>query len=127
MIVMALLLKLAVNTKVSSQIPVLSGSQTLSESVLDQISESLDDAYQKPSADNLGRLGMVYQSSANYKEAAQCYELAINKSKSKWIWNYYQGYLSLEMGESDVVIENFNAVIKKNPYMALAGYRTYTI
>ncbi len=122
MIVMALLLKFAVNTKVSSQIPVLSGSQTLSESVLDQISESLDDAYQKPSANNLGRLGMVYQSSANYKEAAQCYELAINKSKSKWIWNYYQGYLSLEMGESDVVIENFNAVIKKNPYMALALY-----
>lgn len=122
LIIMALLLKSVVDSKFNSKIPVLSNSQTLSQAVLDQISDALENAYHKPSANNLGDLGMAYHSSANYKEAAQCYELAISKSKSEWIWNYYQGYLSMEMGESDAVIENFNAVIGKNPNKALARY-----
>lgn len=122
LIIMALLLKSVVDSKFNSKIPVLSNSQTLSQAVLDQISDALENAFHKASADNLGELGMAYHSSANYKEAAQCYELAISKSKSEWIWNYYQGYLSMEMGESDAVIENFNAVIGKNPNKALARY-----
>lgn len=122
LIIMALLLKSVVDSKFNSKIPVLVNSQTLSQAVLDQISDALENAFHKASADNLGELGMAYHSSANYKEAAQCYELAISKSKSEWIWNYYQGYLSMEMGESDAVIENFNAVIGKNPNKALARY-----
>jgi len=122
LIIMALLLKFMVNSNIKSQIPVISNPQFLSQSVQEQIYDALEIAYRNPSANNLGQLGMVYHSSANYEQAALCYEMAISKSKSEWIWNYYQGYLSMEMGESDAVIENFNNVINRNPNMDLAWY-----
>ena len=65
---------------------------------------------------------MVYHSSANYTEAAKCYELAINKSKTDWIWNYYNGYLNMEMGNSDSAIKNFTHVTEINPDIDLAWY-----
>ncbi|NQU88509.1 MAG: hypothetical protein HQ541_22405, partial [Mariniphaga sp.] len=110
------------NNQFNSEIPEVSDSQTLSLPVKEQISGAFAKAQNDPSAENLGMLGMVYHSSANYELAAQCYKLAINRKKSGWIWNYYLGYLSMEMGESDAVIENFKRVLKKNPKIDLAWY-----
>ena len=58
----------------------------------------------------------------NYEQASQCYKLAVKRNKSEWIWNYYLGFLNMEMGESEAVIENFNSVIEKNPSANLAWY-----
>jgi tetratricopeptide (TPR) repeat protein len=67
-------------------------------------------------------LGMVYHSSANYAEAAKCYELAIQKNNTEWIWNYYNGYLNLEMGNPNAVIDNFKRVTEINADANLAWY-----
>jgi tetratricopeptide (TPR) repeat protein len=67
-------------------------------------------------------LGMVYHSSANYAEAAKCYELAIQKNNTEWIWNYYNGYLNLEMGNPNAVIDNFKRVTELNTEANLAWY-----
>jgi len=122
LIVMFLMLRLVTEHPISSQIPEIQNSQTVSEPVKVQISAAVALTKRKPSADNLGMLGMVYHSSANYKEAAKCYELAIKRKKSQWIWNYYLGYLNMEMGESDAIVENFKQVIDKNPDIDLAWY-----
>ena len=92
LIIIVLGLKFILNSQFSSQIPEIPDSQILSQPVKEQISDALEKAHRKPSADNLGMLGMVYHSCANYEQAAQCYKLAIKKSKSDWIWNYYHGY-----------------------------------
>jgi len=65
---------------------------------------------------------MVYHSSANYEQAARCYKLAVKRNKSEWIWSYYLGFLNMEMGESEAIIENFNSVIEKNPSVHHAWY-----
>lgn len=122
MIIIVLLLKFIINSQYRSQIPEILNFNSSSQPVQEQISDALKKAQRKPSADNLGMLGMVYHSSANYEQAAQCYKLTIKRSKSDWIWNYYLGYLDIEMGESDSVIENFNKVIEKNPDIDLAWY-----
>ncbi len=122
LIIIVLLLRFIVNNQYRSQIPELSNTTSLSQAVREQISDALEKARRKPSADNLGMLGMVYHSSANYQQAARCYKLAIKRSRSDWTWNYYQGYLNMEMGESEAVIENFTRVIEKDPGIDLAWY-----
>lgn len=94
----------------------------LSEPVRKQIDEALAQATKDPSAENLGHLGMVYHSSANYEEAARCYSLAAQKKRSEWVWEYYQGILSLEMGNSQEVIESFRQVLEEHPEANLAWY-----
>lgn len=122
LIIIILLVKFIFNNQISREIPEISDSVTLSNTVKEQISDAFAKARRNPSADNLGMLGMVYHSSANYSEAAQCYQLAIKRSKSGWIWNYYNGYLNMEMGESDAAIKNFTSVTEKNPDIDLAWY-----
>jgi tetratricopeptide (TPR) repeat protein len=117
-----LLLKKVNNNQYSSRIPEIHNSRSLSEPVKEQLSDALANARRNPSSENLGRLGMVYHSSANYAEAAQCYELALKRNKSEWIWNYYLGYLNIEMGDSESVIENYSKVIEKNPDVYHAWY-----
>jgi tetratricopeptide (TPR) repeat protein len=106
----------------TSRIPELANLQGLSQPVREQISEAVNKAKRNPSSDNLGTLAMVYHSSANYEQAAQCYQLAIQRSASEWTWDYYFGCLNIEMGESVAVIENFKRVIEKNPKADLAWY-----
>jgi len=65
---------------------------------------------------------MVYHSGTFYEQAKQCYILAIKKNSSKWIWNYYLGYLNKEMGENAAAIENFTKVVEKNPKNRLAWF-----
>lgn len=122
LIIIFFLLKFITNNQFSNNIPEIPNSNTLSIAVTKQISEAQDEARRNPSAENLGMLGMVYHSCANYSQAAQCYKLAIKRSKSDWIWNYYHGYLSMELGKSEAAIKNFNSVIEKNPAIDLAWY-----
>lgn len=110
------------NNKVVREIPHISSSIVLSEPVEEQINQAIKKARRNPSAKNLGELGMVYHSSANYTEASKCYQLAVKRDNSEWIWNYYDGYLNMELGISDAVIENFGIVLEKNPDAHLAKY-----
>ncbi|HSM48377.1 MAG TPA: tetratricopeptide repeat protein, partial [Draconibacterium sp.] len=105
-----------------SDIPEILNSQTLSIPVKEQIAVAYKKARRKATSENLGMLGMVYHSSANYAEAAKCYELAIQKNNTEWIWNYYNGYLNLEMGNPNAVIDNFKRVTELNPDANLAWY-----
>jgi tetratricopeptide (TPR) repeat protein len=111
-----------INNQYRNEIPEIPDSSNLSKAVEEQISEAYKKTHRKPSAENLGELGMVYHSSANYNQAAQCYQQAIKKSKSHWKWNYYLGYLNNELGNSENVVENFNRVIQLNPDNGLAWY-----
>jgi tetratricopeptide (TPR) repeat protein len=106
----------------TSKIPRLPESVNPSPPVRDQISEARAKARRFPSAENLGMLGMVYHSSANYAQAAQCYQLAVKRDSSAWIWNYYLAYLNLEMGDAEEVITNFTSVVEKNPAANHAWY-----
>jgi tetratricopeptide (TPR) repeat protein len=113
LIAILFVLKTILYNQYSSKIPELSESHILSVAVRDQISEAFLKAHRSPTADNLGKLGMVYHSSTNYEQAAQCYELAIKRDPSEWKWNYYLGFLYKEMGNSEAVIANFTSVTDK--------------
>lgn len=93
-----------------------------SEAVRVQLADAEGRVKKNPSAENLGMLGMVYHSSAKYEQAAQCYKLAISRDDSEWIWNYFLGYLSMEMGESEAIKENFERVVALNPTAYHAWY-----
>lgn len=108
--------------KADADIPSLDHPESLSAPVQKQISQALSEATRDPSAAQLGHLGMVYHSSANYEEAAECYRLAMLKGRSEWIWEYYQGILHLEMGNSEGVIESFRQVLEDHPGAHLAWY-----
>lgn len=96
--------------------------ESLAPPVRQQISQALDQAERDPTAENLGRLGMVYHSSAYYPEASLCYALAGQKDRSDWTWDYYQGILQQEMGNSGEVIGSFRKVLEKDPRSYLAWY-----
>ena len=122
LILLILIVKFVFTSGSDSEIPEISDSATLSNPVKEQIAEAYKKARRKPTSENLGMLGMVYHSSANYAEAAKCYELAIQKNNTNWIWNYYNGYLNLEMGNPNAVIDNFIRVTELNPDANLAWY-----
>lgn len=111
-----------INYSYIKNIPKLSDSAMISEAVSQQITDAYKKARRNPSSNNLGTLGMVYHSSANYTQAAVCYQLAIERDKKEWIWNYYKGYLSTELGNPETAIENFKAVAEKNPDDDLTKY-----
>lgn len=122
MIIIIMVVSSMINNPITQQIPEISDTSALSIPVKEQISDALRKARRNPTAQNLGMLGMVYHSSANYNEAGACYKLAISNSESDWIWNYYNGYLNMELGNSDAVIKNFTRVTEKNPGNDLAWY-----
>jgi tetratricopeptide (TPR) repeat protein len=122
LMLLILILKFFFTSGSGKEIPEISNSQTLSIPVKEQIAEAYKKARRKPTSENLGMLGMVYHSSANYAEAAKCYELAIQKNNTEWIWNYYNGYLNLEMGNPNAVIDNFKRVTEINADANLAWY-----
>ncbi len=94
---------------------------TLSKSLRNQIKSAVLKSSIHPSVENIGNLGMVYHSAVFYDNAILCYQLAAEKSRRDWKWNYYLGYLNLELGDAKASIENFRQVIERNPknYMAL--------
>lgn len=107
-----------------SRIPELPDFQNVAQTLKDQISQTDLKARNKPSAANLGMLGVVYHSAMYYDKASVCYELAIKKNKKEWLWSYYLGYLKREMGESNSAIEHFKTVSGINPGINLARYYT---
>lgn len=121
-VVLLLLIKLMLDIPFRSHIPSLPDLKVFSDTLRDQLKAASTKAYLNPTANNLGSLGMVYHSSANYEKAAECYKLAVKKNKSKWIWNYYLGYLNKEMGESANSIQSFEAVVNENPEAYNAWY-----
>ena len=121
MIVIFLYITLS-NIQYRKRIPELNDTQFLSAALKAQIQEAFKSAYRLPSAKNLGELGLVYHSSAHYNEASSCYQLAIKRSKSDWKWNYYIGYLNMELGMPDLVVENFKRVLEINEEADLARY-----
>ena len=121
-VILLLLVRVLLDIPYRSNIPPITDLQSVTDSLKIQLTTASKKAYRNPTADNLGMLGMVYHSSANYEKAAICYKLAVKKNKSKWIWSYYLGYLELEMGESENAIKNFETVINENPEANIAWY-----
>jgi tetratricopeptide (TPR) repeat protein len=107
-----------------NQLPEYPDFNSLSNSLKEQISFSGRKTYLNPTAENLGRLGMVYYSCTYYDKAKQCYQLAVKKNPGKWIWSYYLGYLNLEQGDSQASIGDFRLVLEKDPKNILALYYT---
>lgn len=104
------------------QIPGNPDSATISKPIQEQIADARQWAYYITTANHLGNLGMVYHSFADYETAAKCYTLASEKNSNEWIWNYYLGYLSLEQGQSNEAIKNFEQVLEKDPQNFFASY-----
>ena len=127
--IIVLILKFIIDLPYRSKLPDIPDLKGSSAPLTEQILSASIKAHRNPSADNMGKLGMIYHSSAYYDKSAQCYSLACKRDKSEWIWSYYLGYLDQEMGESDKSIENFRDVIKVNPanyhawYYVGEGYR----
>ena len=94
---------------------------TLSKPIREQIRLAELKSKLRPTANNIGNLGMVYHSDVLYDNALKCYQLAIESDRRQWIWSYYLGYLNQEMGDVKASIENFRHVTERNPgnYMAL--------
>lgn len=111
-----------INNNYRNQILVIQDSSSLSIAVKDQITDAYNKAYHHPSSENLGELGMVFHSTANYIQAGECYELAAERSRSGWKWNYYLGYLNMELGISNKVVDNFTQVITINPDIRISWY-----
>ena len=115
-------IKFAGISQYKKQIPELPDLTTLSAPLREQLTNAHNEALHNPGTNNLGMLGMVLHSSAFYEKAMQCYELAIKKDHTKWIWSYYLGLLNKEMGDSKATIENFKVVSNENPKVYLAWY-----
>lgn len=114
--------KFVKNNQYKKRIPELPDLTPLSAALQEQLSDSRSKAFQDPSSDNLGMLGMVFHSSTLYEKAIDCYKLAAEKDKTKWEWNYYLGCIYKEMGDSKTAFDNFTVVIQKNPKVHLALY-----
>ena len=67
------------------QLPELPDLSGLTEPVKEQLTEAWEAASDHPSAENIGRLGMVFHSGGNYDQAKQCYQLAAKRDHSQWI------------------------------------------
>ena len=122
--VIILLLKVIFDNQYRTQIPPPPDMQSLSVHLKEQLLAAFKNAHNKPTAYNIGILGMVYHSSAYYDKAALCYKLAGKKNKKEWIWSYYLGYLNQEMGDPHSAIKNYMSVTKKNSRIFLAWYYT---
>jgi tetratricopeptide (TPR) repeat protein len=114
--------KFVFDTPFRNEIPVHPDFETISKPLQEQISAARFAARFNPTANNIGRLGMVYYSCSEYENAAQCFQLAVKKNNEKWIWSYYLGYLNLELGDAKAAIDNFSLAQKYNPENPMPVY-----
>ena len=117
-----LLIRYEGTSKYRKLIPELPDLTSLPAPLKDQLTAARLKAFRNPGSLNLGNLGMVFHSAAFYDKAGECYRLAIKKDGKNWIWSYYLGLINMDTGDSRSAIENFNAVINKNPRAYLAWY-----
>ncbi len=122
LVIIFLVLRISVISSYRKQIPQPPASQNLPAMLKQQLDDGYKSAYHHPSSENLGTLGMIYNSSAYYEEAARCYNLAIRKDETNWKCSYYLGYLKQEMGDIPGAISNYRRVIRINPKAFLALY-----
>jgi len=104
------------------QLPEFPDFRNVPETVKKQILTAHRKAMIFPSSENIGILGMVYNSNAFYDEASKCYQIAIEINSDDWRWSYYLGYLNMERVETNASIENFSRVILKDPENYLAMF-----
>jgi tetratricopeptide (TPR) repeat protein len=116
--------KFIIDSPYGKQLPEYPDFNTINGSLREQISAASRKALRNPSAQNLGRLGMVYHSGTYYDKAVKCYQLAVKRNEGEWIWSYYLGYLNLELGESGSSIENFRTVLKYDQKNTFATFYT---
>lgn len=122
LIILFFVYRFFVNQSPVSQLPKMPDSNSLSEPIKQQLLYAEKKAASHPTAENIGQLGMAYHSCAQYEQARKCYELAIGKDRSEWVWSYYLGYMDQEMGDSKGAIENFSTVLKQNADVTAAWY-----
>ena len=123
-ILILFIVRLLIFLPLRKQIPPLPDLGAVTLLLREQLTDADKKANRNPNAENIGKLAMVYNSSAYYDEASKCYELAIKKDKTAWIWYYYLGYLNQEMGDPATAINNFRSVVRINPQVFLAWYYT---
>ena len=109
------------------ELPKMPDVKNLSIGLKEQIIMANKVVAKKWSADNLGYLGMVYYSSNYYDRAAKCFDLAAEKSRKDWRWNYYLAFLKIELGESEIALNHLKRVLEINPDVTLATYRLAAI
>ena len=109
-------------SKVSAQLPEVPDFSESGKLLKEQVLQASEIAEKKPTSENIGHLGMVYHSGANYELAEECYKLAIQKNPKDWKWYYYLGYLKKEMGDSKAAVNNFREVTMLNPDVFHAWY-----
>ena len=124
LIISMLAIKLISDGTYKNQMPSLPDFANVSKSLVEQITVSDQNVRHHPSSENLGFLGMVYNSNAYYDQAVKCYELAVKKDSRNWIWNYYSGYIKLELGDAQSAITYFDEVTRENPQAFMALYYT---
>lgn len=122
LVILFSLTKFFINNSNRKQIPELPDFTYVTTPVQDQLSAASKKAFNSPTSDNIGMLGMAYHSSAFYDQAIQCYQLATTINESEWIWNYYLAYMEQEMGDTRAAIENFKSVINENPEVQEVWY-----
>jgi len=120
--IVVLVVRVIIGNAYRKQIPPLPDMNSLSAPLKEQLSVTYKKTKRNPTADNIGMMGMVYHSCTYYDKAAQCYELAVKKDKSKWIWSYYLGYINNEMGNSKAALRNYKDVTRLNPKIFFAWY-----
>ena len=122
LLISLLFVKLITDRSYRMQIPAIPDLANVSLPLQEQISKAYQVALHHPNSENIGLLGMVYNSSTNYGKAIQCYQLAAKKDRENWIWNYYIGCIQMEMGEPRMAISCFNDVLKVNSQAFMAIY-----
>ncbi len=108
------------DTQYVDKIPAVPTLNEASTSFQKHITTVNEKTLNKPSANNLGELGMVYYANNYFEEAEACFLLAIDRAPKEWTWSYYLGCLKRELGDSENAIKYFNNVleIQHNLYMA---------
>ena len=122
LLVVVSLLRFGTHRSIRSEIPRITEALAPTPALDEQIGEATRKARRSPTADNLGKLGMIHHASANYTEAATCYRLAIKRDGTDWIWHYYLGYLGVEMGNSEETVLGFTRVLDLKPGVHHAWY-----
>lgn len=108
----------------AKNIPSIPASANINPYLKEQVDSTRKKAVYFPSAGNIGNLGMVYNSAEYYDEATKCYTIAAGKDPASWEWNYYLGYMNLELGKSEAAVQAFGKIIKRSPVRYMAMYYT---
>jgi hypothetical protein len=81
LVIIVISVKVIIGNAYRKQIPPLPDLKSLSAPLKDQLMVSYKKTERKPTAENIGMMGMVYHSSTYYDKAVVCYKLTIKKDK----------------------------------------------